>query len=84
MNEEEVKTYHLQLFPQSEIFPLMPLLKKGILHTTGIDGNKRIRETGQILPNVDGKFPFYALQLFIPPCKQALHGVSGSKVLVQQ
>jgi hypothetical protein len=53
MSEKGTEDYEIESFRNSEIYPLMPLLRKGILHTTGIAGYQGIRQGGQILPNVD-------------------------------
>lgn len=39
-------------FRNSEVYGLMPLLRKEILHTTNIEGYIGIRQTGKILPNM--------------------------------
>lgn len=57
MSEREIEDHQIQSFRESRIYPLMPLLRRGIFHTTTIEGYKGIRQSGNILPN-KGDFPF--------------------------
>jgi hypothetical protein len=54
---EEIEAYAMHSFRDSEVYPLMPLLRKGVLHTTNIDGYRGIRRSGKILPNT-GDLPY--------------------------
>lgn len=47
----------LQIYRDSDIYPLMPLLTQGVLHVTNVQGFKAIHESGTILPN-KGDLPF--------------------------
>jgi hypothetical protein len=57
MSKRESEAYEIQAFCESRVYPLMRLLREGILHRTNIDGYKGIRQSGKILPN-KGTFPF--------------------------
>lgn len=54
MSEEE---YYLETFCQSTVYPLFPLLRKRIVHRTGIRGYRGIRKSGHIIAN-QGQFPY--------------------------
>lgn len=56
MSKRDSEDYEMQSFRESEVYPLMPLLREGVLHTTNIQGYQGIRQSGKILPN-NGKFP---------------------------
>jgi hypothetical protein len=57
MDEREIEEHDIQSFRESSVYPLMPLLRKGILHRTSIEGYKGICQSGYIMPN-KGQFPF--------------------------
>lgn len=60
MTKEELKEIEreIQEYKENDIYPIMPLLRKGVLHRTGLAGFKGIQESGYIFPNDKGQFPF--------------------------
>lgn len=57
MSKRESEAYEIQSFRDSRVYPLMPLLRRGVFHRTNIEGYKGIRKSGKILPN-KGNLPF--------------------------
>lgn len=57
MNKRESEDHEIKSFRESIVYPLMPILKKGILHRTGLQGYKGIKQSGHIEPNL-GQFPY--------------------------
>jgi hypothetical protein len=55
--ETDLEGYKTETFEQSPVYPLMPLLRAGILHRTSVDGFRGIYKTGKILSNSGGRFP---------------------------
>lgn len=56
--ESEQIERDIQDFRESSVYPIMPLLREGILHRTGLAGYKGIQESGFIFPNNNEQFPF--------------------------
>jgi hypothetical protein len=54
---QQIEKNDIKSFRDSPIYPLMPRLKKGLLHCTSIEGYKGIRQDGNIRPNT-GQFPY--------------------------
>jgi hypothetical protein len=54
---QQIEKNDIKSFRDSPVYPLMPRLKKGLLHCTSIEGYKGIHQDGNIRPNT-GQFPY--------------------------